>query len=341
MSSGWDRTRRLAGRLLEAPGLGTVIGWAERAPEPAGVFRVLTYHRVDDPQRRPMLDPVLAIPPRRFEEQIRFLSGSYTVVSMARLLEAREGRRPLPAGAVAITFDDAYLDFAEHAWPILRRYGVPATLFVPTAFPGHPERAFWWDRLHHALHRCAPRERLDTPLGPMPLRTRQDRSRAGWKLRGHVKRLPHREAMSCVEETCRRLEATEFQNPVLDWDALRRLAAEGVTIAPHTRTHPRLNRVGPDEAAAEIEGSSQDLLRELGQTPPVFAYPDGAWSEPVVEAVRERGFRLAFTTRAGLNRLGRSDPLRLRRIHVGRHTTLRVLRTRLLGWLPTWAGPHG
>ena len=50
-----------------------------------------------------------------------------------------------------MTFDDAYCDFADHAWPVFRRLGVPVTLFVATEYPDHPDRAYWWDRLHAGL----------------------------------------------------------------------------------------------------------------------------------------------------------------------------------------------
>ena len=49
---------------------------------------------------------------------------------------------------VVAFFDDGYLDFAEHAWPTLQSLGIPAVLFVPTAFPDHPGPGFWWDRLY-------------------------------------------------------------------------------------------------------------------------------------------------------------------------------------------------
>jgi hypothetical protein len=98
---------------------------------------------------------------------------------------------------VLLTFDDAYRDFAEHAWPVLRSHGLPAVLFVPTAFPGDPERSFWWDRLYRAFA-CARREEaLPSAAGVLPLRTPAERARSFRRVRDRVKALPHREAWSC------------------------------------------------------------------------------------------------------------------------------------------------
>src|SRR5438128_7460507 len=120
-----------------------------------------------------------------------FLAANYCVVSMLEVLDAARTGAALPPRSVLVTFDDAYRDFAEHAWPILQRYRLPATLFVPTAFPGHPDQVFWWDRLYRAVTGTARRGHLDTPLGRLPLKTPNHRDRAFTRLKDYVKTLPH------------------------------------------------------------------------------------------------------------------------------------------------------
>ena len=82
---------------------------------------------------------------------MRHLQRRYRVVSLAGVLEAARRRTPLPARAVLVTFDDAYRDFLDAAWPILEKHRIPATMFVPTAYAAEPERSFWWDRLHRCF----------------------------------------------------------------------------------------------------------------------------------------------------------------------------------------------
>ena len=117
---------------------------------------------------------------------------------------------------------------------------------------------------------------------------------------------------------------------VLGWDALRRLAAEGVALAPHTRTHPKLDRLADAELAGEVAGSLEDLRREIGDAVvPAFAYPAGGVSAAAAGAVAAAGYRMAFTTRRGANDLRTADPLRLSRINVGRRTKVLALRAQL------------
>src|SRR5262245_53693435 len=107
------------------------------------MLRVLTYHRVAEPEEFPWLDPrLISSTPEAFDWQMRFLAGHHNVVSVEQVLNAAHGGKKLPKRAVLITFDDAYSCFGIHAWPILKRHRLPASLFVPTAYPENPLKPF-------------------------------------------------------------------------------------------------------------------------------------------------------------------------------------------------------
>lgn len=96
-------------------------------------LRILTYHRVND--RHP--HDRLTVAPRAFAAQMQALRESgRPVLSLARALPALQGGEPLPARAVALTFDDGYADNATDALPILERFGFPAAFFVVTGLMG-------------------------------------------------------------------------------------------------------------------------------------------------------------------------------------------------------------
>jgi peptidoglycan/xylan/chitin deacetylase (PgdA/CDA1 family) len=300
--------------------------------ERPNLLRVLTYHRVDAPQARPWLDPVLiSASPEVFEVQMKYISANYQPISVFDVLEAleKDDRMILPRRAVLVTFDDAYQDFEQHAWPVLKRYRIPVTLFVPTAFPDHPERLFWWDRLFHALHSTVKNE-IITPIGTLAIGTDMERSQANLRLKNHIKSLPNNLAIAFVEDVEGQLDIAPQANCVLSWKELRKLAQEGVTLGPHTQTHPIMNHIPPSAMQNEALDSLYDLQREIGETPPVFAYPSGFHNTEVVNAVRAAGFKLAFTTERGINILGRDDPLQLQRINVGAQTTVPILQAQLL-----------
>jgi peptidoglycan/xylan/chitin deacetylase (PgdA/CDA1 family) len=109
---------------------------------------VLTYHRVTDPDTAPLLPPQMhSATPQTFSQQMALIRREFCPIGIEQVLAALDGEGHLPSSAVLVTFDDAYQDFAAHAWPILQQQQVPCLLFVPTAFPGEPQRIFWWDQL--------------------------------------------------------------------------------------------------------------------------------------------------------------------------------------------------
>ena len=74
-------------------------------------------------------------------------------------------------------------------------------------------------------------------------------------------------------------------------------------MGSHTRTHPMMDRIPLEDARGEIEGSIEDLNRELGSAAPAFAYPAGRHDDRVARVVAESGVQLAFTTVPGVKRV--------------------------------------
>lgn len=321
----WAQSRPFA-RLVSA---------LESVPEPdAGLLRVVTYHRVDHPERRPDLYPgLISASPAAFEVQIDALRRRYRTIAVDELLAVVRGQETLRPRSLLITFDDAYDDFARFAWPVLERHRVPAVLFVPTGYPDSPRADFWWDRLYRALERTEAGT-LATPLGVMAVASARERSVAFRRLRSHLKQLPHEEAMTVVDSLCIRAGHEQPSNAVLGWVKLRELARRGLDLAPHSRSHARLSGLGASRLRTEIEGSLEDLEAHLGRPPlPVFAYPDGDCNDAVERCARECGIEAAFSTRRGLNHRGRWNVLRLNRINVGPGTNEMLLRAQLVPWM--------
>jgi len=96
-------------------------------------LRVLMYHKVS-----PTAGDEHTVTVAQLERQLRWLRGEgFCFVTVAEMLRAA-----LPEWPVLVTFDDAYVDTREHAQPVLQALGVPAVVFVPTAFIGQTSS---WD----------------------------------------------------------------------------------------------------------------------------------------------------------------------------------------------------
>ncbi len=184
--------------------------------------------------------------------------GGYRVLPLAELADRLAARAPLPDRAVVLTFDDGFRDNYEHAFPVLQRYAMPATIFLVAGYVGT--------------------ERLPVltgaPVVPRPL----------------------------------------------DWAQVREMHGRGIEFGSHTLTHPPLSRLPHDAAWREIRESRQVIEDHLGAPVRAFCYPRGDFDRAVKAMVREAGYRVACTTRPGVN-AARSDPFALRRTYVGPHDT--------------------
>lgn len=278
---------------------------------------VLMYHRVADDGWDPF---GLCVSADRFGAQLRELTARYPVLSLAAVEEGLAAGR-VPAG-VAITFDDGYVDNLRLAAPILASAGVPWTVFVTA---GELGRSFWWDRVAHAMReQDGPVSDLELTIGGVRRRWRLGngaaRAAAVVEIAAELRRIGARERDSVVEQLeswsgrrlpadCRAMSASEVVELGNDSHA---------EIGGHTLTHPSLAGCSPDEQRREIAGGREALERVLGRAVTRFAYPFGArqdWNAATQALVREAGYCLAVTTRAGVVG-GGTDPYAVPRFAV-------------------------
>ena len=85
----------------------------------------------------------------QFESLLDMIRRNYHAVSLSGAVQQiRQGRKFKP-GTIAITFDDGYLDVYQHAYPRLKAYDIPATLFLTTGAIGSACKYLWWDEVDY------------------------------------------------------------------------------------------------------------------------------------------------------------------------------------------------
>jgi len=328
--------KQFAVNLSETTAFGTVVRHMERRGRDKPSLRVLAYHRIDTANPDDVYYPgLISASPKQFAAQIDCLANSHYVCTMAEVVAASRGESSLPPDAVLLTFDDATTDFAEHAWPVLKSHGLPATVFVPTAYPDNPSVHFWWDRLYRAVMLSPAETQMPAPDGTaVMLTTRNQRRRLFRLLKEYLKTIPHRQFQKLMQAIAGAGGVADpVNNNVLGWSELRTLADEGLTLAPHTHTHPMLNQLPDDEICDEVTTSLAVLREQIGaDVSRTLAYPAGGVSAAVISAMDAAGFDLAFSTRRGVNAQTFPAPFELRRINVGARTTLALLRMQLANW---------
>src|SRR5258707_15207821 len=97
------------------------------------------------------VQPGMYVTPETFERHLQFLTAHFDLLTFRELLARWDaGGWNETARYCVVTFDDGWIDNYQYAYPLLRRYGVPATIFLPTGLTGSRDW-LWSDRLRQLL----------------------------------------------------------------------------------------------------------------------------------------------------------------------------------------------
>lgn len=308
---------------------------------------VLAYHRIlpaVDPKRFPLDLGLVSTTPEEFDWQMAHVRAEFDPVSLEEITRFIEGRGELPPRPVAVTFDDGYEDNYRHAFPVLARHRIPATIFLTAG--AIDEAGHLW----HDVAACAvlkSRRPLVLDLGSERLEIGPDASvyerRQGVKrLLKHLKTLPHTQLQSTIghlrQEHGDAIRAEDLDAArLLSWQQVREMSQGGVFFGSHTMSHALLSRLTGDELDFELRDSRALIERHAGSPCDTLAYPVGrafAVNAIAVERIRAAGYRLGLAYDPGPNWAGSLDRYGIRRQSVEMHTS-RVYFTALLN-LPDW-----
>jgi peptidoglycan/xylan/chitin deacetylase (PgdA/CDA1 family) len=265
----------------------------------AGRLQVFIFHRV-----LPKADPIIPSEPdaSAFDRRVSWIKSWFNVLPLDQAVD-RLHAGALPARAAAITFDDGYADNATIAATILRRHGLPATVFVA---PGYLDGGCMWnDLVIEAVRNCRA-EQLDltgTGMGRYPLSSVLDRRRAAGALLGQLKYLPQVERLARAESI---LDAAKVDRPrdlMMTSSQVKGLQESAILVGAHTMSHPILATLAPTAVRREIADSRDHLEAVIGAKVELFAYPNGNptrdYRPADVDIVRGLGFKAAFATAWG------------------------------------------
>lgn len=295
---------------------------------------ILAYHRILDmgDERAFPFDPELvSATPAEFRLQMEYVARHFDPITFADVIRSIDGEFMLPERPLIVTFDDGYRDNWEHAFPVLRDVGVPATIFVSTGYVG-ADTTYWYDHLAYALYRSGPGRvhlgDLTLELGDIDSR----RAAAAAAIR-FLRGAPDAARRVHLGELARTLDydiAAEHRNLSLpmDWEQVGELHRAGIEIGSHTVSHPALSQCDDETLAFELWESRRVLESRLEAPVEVVAYPfggPGEYDARVMRAAAAAGYRLAASYINGRNALQSLAGFELRRLHVERYTDLATL----------------
>src|SRR5215471_10371293 len=332
----WPSKRSIVAGLAGGSGLMETVARFQGT-----AVRILAYHRVlpaSSESGRPFLfdEGVISATTESFYRQMDYVRRNYDVITFRDLLAIEERRIAAPRRPLIITIDDGYRDNYTEAFPVLKQFGIPATIFVAT---GHMSRKslFWWDLVAFCLKST---EKLAIVLDEisndaLPLGSHGDRRRAIERVLGWMKKAPENERARFAKELPGALEVAMPSDIAdrmhLSWDEIREMADQGIEFGSHTVTHPVLANVDDDRVEDEVFESKKAIERELGREAIVFSYPVGAagnFDSRSVASVARAGYRYAVSYVEGVVS-GTANRFAMPRIHIEADHSLNLFRANL------------
>ena len=289
---------------------------------------ILMYHRVvESDETNQLLEPGMYVTPKTFESHIVFLKDYFKIYSLkdyvSRYKEDLESTAP---PRCILTFDDGWHDFYMNVYPLLRRYKIPATVFLPANFIG-TENWFWTDRLAYLIGKCDGNILLDA----MKCNIRDPLTRQLTRLQGSPNarldqaiRILKPFSKETIEKALLDISAVWGirENPpgraFLSWEEVEELSQSGfVEFGSHTANHLILPILDDETVRSELNSSMDELILRRAVDPNFvpFCYPNGNLDERIVKLVREAGYGAAVTTMPGWN-LQSADPFILKRVSI-------------------------
>lgn len=237
-------------------------------------------HRVIPQRSQYPSNRELEITPDFLEAEIlRYRKAGYSFVSIDEIMSKQSSL--LPQKRVNITFDDGFKDVYENAFPILKKYNIPFTLYLTSGFPDHTAD-LWWIQMEEAYD-------VDGFEKEM---------KSIYESRTQMRDKMHKDTATDSDPSiCNQL--------ALSWEEIREMVECGLcTVGSHSVTHPGLTRLDNEQARQELSASKARIEEMLGIEVKHFSYPHSMQDPQIQQFVEEAGYSSATLGYGGKIRKG-------------------------------------
>jgi peptidoglycan/xylan/chitin deacetylase (PgdA/CDA1 family) len=240
-----------------------------------------------------------------FERQMAYLKDNYRILSLDEFLECEKNGGKYPDNSVMVTFDDGYRDNYLNAYPVLRKYNMPAVVFIAIK-PLETGEPLFFDALWFAIVNTS-RKVLD--LSDFGLKKYVIDTTCNYVLANVIKDI--RKSSMGMDSASRErllriiydrlqvdLEAVKQKRIYLSWSEILEMADNGIEFGSHTINHFQLSSLTLEECEAELSRSKNIIEERIGRKVRALSYPFGGRQDfnfLVERAAIEAGYDCAFS----------------------------------------------
>lgn len=246
------------------------------------------------------------IPADTLEDCLNYLvKNNYTVLSFKDMVQSAQKNQDFYK-TVCFTIDDGYIDFKNVAFPLFKKYNLPATVFITTDFI-EGKLMMWWDQLEYLINNTNQTKveiTWDNKVLTLALRSWEEKQTTLRMVNGNLKLLPLSEIFSCLQRLSEQLNVAIPDEPpeqysALRWTDIREMKRYGMDFQPHTVNHPILSRIRLAEQEWQLKVSADTIREKINSNPVVFCYPNGSlgdFTEDTISILKRENFMGACST---------------------------------------------
>ena len=302
----------------------------------SGMGSILMFHRVcpEDGNHRIRGNSGLEVTPEYFEQLIKYFSSKgYEFLSLDEVYN-RLRQEKTEKKFLSITFDDGYVDNYIHAFPILKKYNIPCTIYVSTNYPERKTWPWWYSLESLLLKNNFIEFELEGKNHRFQLESFPEKEDAFMVIRHLLKTGSEEDSLNRVKKffSVFKVDLERLAGEMmLSWEQIIELSSFPIIdIGAHTVNHFSLNRLSIEGVKQEVLESKNEIESKTQKQVCHFSYPFGTNNEVNEREfliVRECGFKTATTTRWGNIFPKHADHLEcLPRIHVNEKRDSRDIR---------------
>ena len=251
--------------------------------------KILIYHSISDEENCFIKSPTnIWVYHRLFIDHMEYIKKYYNVVSLQQLIESiKKGQ--LTPGSLVITFDDGFADNYRFAYPVLKKFRLPATIFIATE-PIDEKKPLWLQQLNYLINKYSIDRITELIDGNGNL--------CNPKLKNLIKQAACKEEKSKKLEQFMTYELSKSQRAhiisymyqqlnissesifsknkiYLDWEEIKEMHRYGIAFGNHGQSHSVFVTMSLKEQGYEIENSMKLIRKNLNSNFMPFAYPFG------------------------------------------------------------------
>ena len=301
---------------------------------------ILAYHRVlDIPDENlfPFDVELVSASVAAFTCQMRYVKENYVPISFTTLLQYVDRGETPPPGSIIVTFDDGFSDNYYNAFPVLKKFDIPATVFLSTGYIDDQE-IFWYEKLSYAVMTTKARSVAIPDLAVLKIdETALSRRNTIKTLLNRLKRVPNQVRQTLLDDLFNQLlpnqrGITDARSGPMTWEQIQEMSAYRIEFGSHSVSHPILSMLDSETLKYELEHSKLRIEAMLKKPVQILAYPVGgaeAFNDNVRLAARSAGYRLGVSYISGVEKPGQWDDYALRRLHVERYVSSNYFKAML------------